>query len=37
MALSAVKRCVTGLKAQTCVILGSQWGDEGIVFNLIFF
>ena len=23
------KRCLTGLNSKTCVILGTQWGDEG--------
>ncbi len=27
--LGAVKKCLNGVKAKTCVILGSQWGDEG--------
>jgi len=27
--LSVAKKCLNGLKAKTCVILGSQWGDEG--------
>jgi adenylosuccinate synthase len=27
--MSLVQRCSTGLTSRFCVILGSQWGDEG--------
>jgi len=33
--LSVAKKCLSGLKAKTCVILGSQWGDEGKYFKVL--
>jgi len=29
MSIQKGTKCLNGLKSQVCVILGSQWGDEG--------
>ncbi len=29
MSLAAARKVASGLNARVCVVLGSQWGDEG--------